>query len=270
MTVNPKVIQQITQAAVVAASKPGVAQTQLLVAISPVPTRNARVGQTVGLVAVVGTVGNPSVVQACVQVAYKTGGTENLLNRSWSFVLDGHTFYAVTLGEQGTYVYDQITQQWAKWQTAGLSGWNMEIGTVWQGKVIAADQANPTIWEMDPDSAIDDEFKPITRIATGGYPVRGRDQPANYVYRITASVGVPEVPLTAPVTVPTVQLTYSDNQGKTFQDAGTLDMPVGDFVKQFQWLSLGSMQQPGRIFNITDTGAMVRLDGSDADIEGQQ
>lgn len=264
----PAVSQQVALGAVVEEGKPQVVQTVTMVAISPPQTRNGRVAQSVGLAATVED-NIPAVSQVQLLVAYKTGGTENLLNRSWSFVLDGHTFYAITLGEQGTFVYDQTTQQWAKWQTTGLSSWNMEIGTVWKGRVLGADQANPTIWEMDPDSAIDDEYKPITRVATGGYPVRGRDQPANYAYRITASVGAPEVPLTAPATIPTVQLTYSDNQGKTFQDAGTIDMPVGDFVKQLQWLSLGSMQQPGRIFNITDTGAMVRLDGSDADIEGQ-
>lgn len=265
----PAVGQAITQMAAVAPSTTAVAQVQTLVAVAPVPTRNARAVQTATLAALVANPGAPSVAQAQVLVAYKTGGVENLTNRSWAFVLDGHTFYAITLGEQGTYVYDQSTGQWSRFQTTGLTGWNMEIGTVWNGKVIAADQSNPTIWEMDPDSAIDDGFKSITRKATGGYPVRDRDQPGNFAFRITASVGAPEVPLTAPVTTPTVQLRYSDNQGNTFQDAGTLTLPVGDFTQMLQWLSLGSMQAPGRVYEITDIGGLVRLDGADADIEGQ-
>jgi hypothetical protein len=244
-------------------------QAQMLVAFAPPGTRNVRTTEALMLAATAAAPSPAKVSSVAMLVAYRTGGEENLLNRSWSFVLDGHTFYAITLGEQGTFVYDQSTGEWSQFQTTGLTGWNMEIGTIWQGKVIAADQSNPIIWEMDPSSMLDDDFKPITRKATGGYPIRDRDQPSNFAFRITASVGQPEVPVTLPVTVPYVQLTYSDDQGKTFQDAGTIDLPVGNFTEVLQWLSLGSMMAPGRVYVITDVGGLVRLDGATSDIEGQ-
>ena len=204
--------------------------------------------------------------QVVMLVAYRTGSIENLTNRAWTFSLDGHTFYVLTLGEQGTFVYDELTGSWAKWQTAGLPGWNMEIGTTWRGDIIAADQQNPIIWRLDPESFIDDDFKPQTRKVTGGLAMRQRAFIANYSFTVTASMGVPEVPLTLPATIPTVRLRFSDDQGKTFFDAGSLILDADDFVQTLEWRSLGTMQAPQRVFEITDTGAIARLDGADAEV----
>jgi hypothetical protein len=96
----------------------------------------------------------------------------------------------------------------------------MEIGTVWKGKIIAADQSNPVIWELDPTSFIDDDFKPQTRVVTGGLSMRNRAFIPNYAFRVTASLGLPEVPLTVPATEPTVLLETSDDQGNSYQSHG--------------------------------------------------
>lgn len=200
------------------------------------------------------------------QVAYRTGSIENLNNRAWSFSLDGHTFYVLTLGEQGTFAFDESTNEWCKWQTQGLPGWNMEIGTTWKGKVIAADQAEPIIYQLTPNSFLDDGYKTQIRISTGGLAMRQRSFIANYAFRVTASLGEFDVANTAPETLPVVNLSYSDDQGKSFVDAGDVVITSLDYTQELAWLSLGTMRPPQRVFRITDTGAIARLDGADAEI----
>lgn len=241
------------------------AQAVMLAAYAPPSTLAVRGSSTLLTAATEGQ-GVPATAQTALQVAYRTGSIENLNNRAWSFTLDGHTFYVLTLGEQGTFVYDELTEEWAKWQTDGLPGWNMEIGTTWRGDVIAADQQNPIIWRLNPDSFIDDDFKPQTRKVTGGLSMRQRAFIANYSFTAVASMGTPEVPNTAPATLPTVSLRFSDDQGKTFFDAGSRTLNADDFTQTLEWRSLGTMQPPQRVFEITDTGAIVRLDGADADV----
>ncbi len=240
-------------------------QLAMLVAFAPPSTRAVRTSQSVMQVS---TSGNavPAVTQLAMLVAYRTGPVENLNTRAWGFSLDGHTFYVLTLGEQGTFVYDEKTGQWSQWKTAGLNTWNMEIGTTWRGDIIAADQSNPTIWRLDPTSFIDDDYKSQTRAVTGGLAMRQRTFIPNFSFRLTASLGEPDVPGTLPVTIPTVTLSYSDNQGKTFVNAGSITLNVDEFTQELAWLSLGTMQPPQRVFRVEDTGAVARIDGADAEV----
>lgn len=240
-------------------------QAVMLAAYAPPSTLAVR---SSGALLMASTLGRaiPAVSQAYMLVAYRTGTRENLNNRSWEFSLDGHTFYVLTLGEEGTFVYDETTGEWAKWQTEGLSGWNMEIGTTWRGDVIAADQQNPVIWKLDPDSFLDDDFKPQTRKVTGGLSLRQRAFIPNYSFQVVASMGVPGVPNTAPATEPVVRLRFSDDQGNTFFDAGEIKLDPGKFAQTLVWQSLGTMQQPQRVFEVTDTGAVARIDGADAEV----
>ena len=202
-------------------------------------------------------------------VAYSKGTPENFVNRAWTFTLDGHTFYVISLGEEGTFVYDTDTQQWSQWITEGYDIWNMHVGLNWRGNVIAGDTADPVIWQLDPSSFIDDDFRAQTRIVTGGLATRTRDFIPNYAVRITGSMGETEVPLTVPATTTSIELEYSDDQGKTFVSAGVVEVEEDNFVQVIQWLSLGVIQGPQRIFRITDVGSLARIDGAHAEVEGQ-
>jgi hypothetical protein len=194
--------------------------------------------------------------------AYKTGPLENLTVDAWAFDFDGHTFYVLNLGDEGTFVYDLLTDTWSQFKTEGLPVWNMQAGLTWNKQVVALDQGNPTIWYLDPSSALDDGIKPITRVATGGLPARNRNFIPNGAFRITISGGVPtEDPAT-------VTLEISDDAGNTFSNVGSQPLVTGDFKPDISWLSLGAISQPGRIYRITDTGGFFRLDGADAELEG--
>ena len=76
---------------------------------------------------------------------------------------------------------------------------------------------------------------------------------------------IPDIYLLA-VLQETVRLRFSDDQGNTYTDAGTLTLTPANFVENMQWLSLGQLNAPGRVYEITDTGAVQRLDGADAEV----
>lgn len=264
--VVPQAVMTITQDG---AGVPAVSEAVFLVTQAPPDTIGVLATQAVALVPNTGQ-GVSVVSQGSLLFTYRTGGVQNLTSRAWQFSLDGHTFYVLTLGGEGTFVYDTTTDQWARWKTAGLSTWNMELGVTWRGDVIAADQSNPTLWRLDPTTFIDDGFKTQTRVVTGGIAMRGRTFPQNYAFRVTASVGEPEVANTIPETLPTVQLSYSDDQGKTFVDREALEVSLGANIQELQWLSLGSMRPPQRVFRVTDVGAVVRIGGADAEVDGEE
>src|SRR5690606_15225932 len=52
----------------------------------------------------------------------------------------------------------------------------------------------------------------------------------------------------------TVNLQVSDDRGYTYDDMGDLTIASEDYAARLNWLSLGSMSAPGRLFRITDTG----------------
>lgn len=263
----PKMLVAVTETDHLAVAS---SQAVMLVAYHPPSTRavgSSKQTMLVGTEAPENAV--PVVKQAVMLVAYRTGPISNLTTRAWTFSLDGHTFYVLNLGEQGTFVYDLDTEQWAKWQTSGLNTWNMENGIQWGLDIIGGDQSNAIIWKLDPNSFIDDDYKPQTRRVTGALALRNREFIPNYALRLSSSQGVVEIPTTVPATVAYVQLRYSDDQGKTWTDAGTIDVIDGDFTQMYQWLSLGRMQAPNRIFEISDFAGPARIDGADAEIMGE-
>jgi hypothetical protein len=63
----------------------------------------------------------------------------------------------------------------------------------------------------------------------------------------------------------TVGLTYSDDRGFSYADAGEITLTPEAYTQRVNWRSLGSMRAPGRLFRITDTGALKRIDGMETD-----
>lgn len=206
----------------------------------------------------------PRTTQIVVLVVYKTGGPDDFTPRAWTFDLDGHSFYVLSLGKRGTFVYDITTDQWSKWETSGYDGiWNMERGITWENTTIAADSLNPNIWRLDPHSGLDENFRPMTREVTGLINHRDRNWLPNYAARITASLGEPDDPLTA-----TLSFSFSDDGGHTFSTPIMTTITQDDFTQDLEFRNLGSIRKPGRVYSIVDTGALTRIDGADVDILG--
>lgn len=213
------------------------------------------------LVAPVESDGVTRTSQVVALVVYGEGSRENYTLRAWSFFLDGNWYYVLHLGMQGTWVYSVSTDTWSEWITAGYDNWNAEQGLVWNSRIIAGDNQNGILWEIDPETMVDDDFRPITRVVTGLLPQSGRNTTTVGGLWITASVGYPAA------AEPLVNLRFSDKYGQdgTWVDMDNCDVTLlpGDFGQEIAFRSLGTFGAPGRVFEITDVGGAVRIDRAD-------
>lgn len=209
--------------------------------------------------------GVPQVSQALALAVCGEGAREDTRLRAWAFTFDGHKFYVLHLGMFGTLIYDSTTDQWAQWQTEGYPGWNAEQGLNWYNDIVFGDNQNGILWRADPESMLDDDFRPIRRVATAILPARGRQTVTLDSVFVTASVGFPTSD------EPLVQLRFSDNYGQTWTDMTDLAVVIvnEDYSQEIAFRSLGSFGAPGRVIEISDYGGVVRIDDASYDAQGE-
>lgn len=183
------------------------------------------------------------------------------LEQGWAFSFDGHVFYVLNSVLGQSLVYDLTTQQWHGWVTAGEVAWNVFRGTTWRGRVIGADAFAPRIWELDPDTALDEGVLPIERVVSAFQPVRGATSMRQGSLRLTARRG--DAAESA-----TIRMRFSDDGGRTWSSFHGVDLQPGDGRSRIEFRSLGRMCAPGRLWEFYDEGGLVRIDGADTDVEG--
>lgn len=189
---------------------------------------------------------------------------DTLKVRAFGITLDGHDFYVLRCGQQGTFVYDMETQQWSEWETAGYSSsWNATFGLNWNDKVVVADQSSPILWAFDMDGFYDQDTLDLTRVVTGVFKISGRDYVPCNSLQLTAAVGNPNPGSAAN---PTVSLSFSDDWGATYSTPDAISLAAGAYSQQLWWSSLGAMGDPGRVFLITDVGGTIRIDDAQLEI----
>lgn len=200
-----------------------------------------------------------------------TAGSEQL--RSWTFSLDGHDFYVLRLGDFETLVLDLVTGQWSRWFGHGLAYLRAHLGLNWLGlavtslnrgfswNVVAGDDSGSQLWMMEPVSGIDESPGSGTasyqRRAAAAVPMRLRATAPCYEVFLTASLGNPAL------VGATVTLETSDDQGQTWLNHGAITITAGAYTQELSWPSLGLIRAPGRIFRVTDEGALTRLSSLD-------
>lgn len=200
---------------------------------------------------------------ARVEVAAVGAGEVFIGSGSWAFVLDGHVFYVLNDVNGHTYVCDLTTGQWHHWYTGDAPGqWNMYRGVIWRGKVIAGDSSDGVLWELDPDAMLDEGAFQIQRVVTAYQPVRGKGSVRQGSLRVTASVGEP----TADPAV--VRLRFTDDEGERWSVTHERTLDPGAFGQVLRFRSLGRLRAPGRIWEVSDRGGLVRIEGVDSDLEG--
>lgn len=220
-----------------------------------------------------GTADNRARVSQLVVRAIVRGYVENPRIRAWTFTLDGHDFYVLRLGDTMTLVYDVYSEQWMDWRDFTHTYWRVSIGTTWNGaaalaaiygsSVVAGDDTWGLLWFLDPeqpyDEHPDDEAEEqqlyFERVTMGQVPMRGREVLPCYATWLTTDMGAPAYEGAG------VQLEISDDAGVTFDDMGTIPVTTGEFAPELSWYSLGQITAPGRLFRITDDGAIARIDG---------
>lgn len=203
------------------------------------------------------------------------GRISNRKVRAWTYSLDGHDFYVIRLGDTETLIYDLTTQQWSSWNSPDLPFWRANTGLNWLGvsgvslsgsletNVIVGDDNFGMLWGFNPTQGYDElprDDQPDTgfdRKVVGGIPMRLRETQKVGAAYVTASVGKPQI------TGSGMTLRTSDDSGNTWTNHGTVTVTLGNYDQEFVWRSLGLVKAPGKIFEITDSGATVRIDGLD-------
>lgn len=280
----------VTQAAFLAPigrqSKPIITQSGILVTYRPPPSPTGRVNQHGFLVAhrqpastgvrvtqsALQVLGNSednvavNVTQAALLIAWKTGVEGQTRQRAWTFDFDGHTFYVLDLAQEGTWLYDFTTGQWSQFDTPGYGVWNFINGYAWESNrmVVAGDSIYSIVSSLDPASHFDDGWRPVEYKVTAGISTRDRNGKSVDSVRLAVSAGYMVDPM------PTITMKFSDNNGATWSQDYPFQLVSGEYTQRVEWNSLGQITIPGRVFEFTDQGGLIRIDAADAQIEGQE
>lgn len=258
MTASTQIRETQSEALVAGSGQAGAELTQslYLAAYGPPASRDIRVTQDSVLVAQGAGDLTVNATDYAFLMAYSTGQPSTSRQSAWTFVMDGHRFYVLPLGPQGDWAYDTTTQEWCQLQTQGFDGINFVHGVMWGIRVIGGDSLYTYVMELDPTQPLDEGWRPIERIVTGGIATRGRSAVGVANFSLTASVDDD-----SSIAIP-ISLAFSDDNGATW--SREFDIPLTDVGSQLLiWNALGSFAAPGRIFRITDFAGPVRLDGAD-------
>lgn len=200
--------------------------------------------------------GSATVVQIFVLVAYGSGIYNTDYLPAWTFVLDGHRFYVLSLGPEGDWAYDLTTHEWCQLQSQGFPGLNFTHGVMWGMKIMGGDALYVYLHELNPVEPLDETWREVKHMVTGGIATRTRSVIGVANFTVTASVG-----LDSEEDQP-ISLAYSDDNGVTWSPE--FGEPLTDMSTQsLIWNALGSFAAPGRVFRITDYSGPIRLDGAD-------
>lgn len=237
--------------------RPKASQFTVLAAYGPPETKFEYVSQDTLLAAIAqGHNVTTSVTQVATMMAFGTGVPNTASSAAWTFVLDGHRFYVLPLGPEGDWAYDFTTQEWCQLQSQGFPGLNFTHGVMWGLRVIGGDALYTYLYELDPNEPLDEQWREVQHMVTGGIPTRTRSVIGVANFTVTASVGDDSA-----VDQP-VSLAYSDDNGVSWSPE--FDLPLTDIgTQQLIWNALGSFAAPGRVFRITDYSGPIRLDGAD-------
>jgi hypothetical protein len=247
---------------------PATSQIVVLAVVAPPPAERAYASELMGLAPYAlndPSQGNvPRVSQLAGLVVYGEGNAVSTRQRAWGFVLDGHPFYVLDLGQEGTFVYDLSTQQWSEFKTQGYTGWNMKSGTMWDvpNRILGADSTNPYVWELDPDETLDEGFRDIIHEVTGKIQRRSRNFVSMSALRLGVSLGK-----TLSSAASDLKLRFSDDDGNTWSDYYTFSITPGDYTQDVTFDSLGAFMSPGRVLEISDTGGPLTIFTCDAHLD---
>ena len=250
------------------ASRSRVGQYLAMATYGPGPARDSRVSQMVALatynmLSSVDGAERARLSQMAALVVWGATVPVEGRQRCWAFVLDGHWFYVMDMGQQGTFAYDTTTNQWSNFATEGHVGWNMRNGCLWDvtNRPLGADSTFPFVWELVPENVLDEGFRQIDHWVTGGVTTRSRRFIGCSALRVSASSGY----VYGGDNI-TFYLQYSDDNGNTWTQAA--DNPelingVDGYSQDLMWYALGSFMAPGRVFQLYDSGGLTRIDGAD-------
>lgn len=177
----------------------------------------------------------------------------------------GHVFYCLTLRNQGTWLFDLVTQQWCQWGTYGQSRWT--AGVVcdgWDNLPLVGDVETGTLYRLDADVFSDDGVQLIGKL-TAGAPVQGQRVQVSTL-RLDVATGTMTQVTSATDPEPQIGMEISRDGGNSWGPMQYRSLGrAGEYYKRVVWNRLGQFKPPGLLvrFTVSDpvprrvTGAMV-------------
>lgn len=170
--------------------------------------------------------------------------TNNAVN-PWAceFSWDGHRFYVLHLPTEGSFAYDLSTGCWCELTSLGQDLFRGAVSAVGpNAQVLLGDGYAGRIWEMTITQKTDGE-DPVEFEVSGLVQVRGAPERCNSV-QMEVGTGFAASPLDDP----TIDLSYSDDMGRSYCDP--MPEPLGRQGEnpRVAWTRLGLVRQPGRVF----------------------
>lgn len=167
---------------------------------------------------------------------------------AFSYVVGGHSFYALNLPGLGTWALDVATNKWTEWHT-----WNRDRfrGTVFDGELLG-DQYSGAMFKFNLDTHVD-YLDPLERVVSAYIPLNsGSFRNFNALLRCIRGAGN----IIDPGSDPVVEMRISDNDGTNFSvwRIATLGKigDHGDTAKAL-WTQLGAVVSPGRLYEFRCT-----------------
>jgi hypothetical protein len=171
---------------------------------------------------------------------------------AFTLSIEGHVFYVLnipTLNE--SYAYDAQTKEWAQWGTQqpfqanpGLFAASCAAGfgsSIWLGDAVTGD-----VYLLDPSNNTDNGIAKRVIVSGALWRPGGIERCNTVALACVRGVGDPAAP------DPMVEMRYSDDGGRTFTPWIQASLGVaGGYYYKAVWRGLGTMQQPGRLFEFS-------------------
>lgn len=176
--------------------------------------------------------------------------------RAWGFRRNRNDFYVLT-ADQGTYVFNISSPQWARWDSYRYEYWRAHVGLQDRTKVFAGDSETSTIYELVQES-VDNGGDPIVCQTSAFLPHGGTYLPCDSVNVRVNSGWMPSYEGLEPI----ISLRISDDAGFTWSEPLHASLgEKGGYNTDIMWRSLGRIYRPGRFFELQYSGLQnLRID----------
>jgi hypothetical protein len=185
----------------------------------------------------------------------RIAGVDQATLRAWAFAFNGHTFYCLTIGVEGTFFFDVSVGNWGEFSSYGRHSWRAHMGGQTSGsEVFAGDDQLGTIWKLDP-ALSNDGGEPMVREIIGGVALLGQPIRCDN-FSIYAATGWSK--LTGNGANSVLQFRISDDGGNTWGNWRQISLgATGQYGGEVAAHRLGMIRTPGRIFHVKMTDDSV-------------
>lgn len=191
--------------------------------------------------------------------------TDAAAARASAFTQDGHAFYALSIPNTGTFVYDAATQLWHERSSWNRTTWRAGCVVRCYGMLLAGDDTTGVVYELDPQTYTEGGDPHIRLVdsppihASGAWAFQSRLE-----VLMETGVGVASGQGSAPLAM----LQVSDDGGRTYGNERTCTIgAIGSFRARAKWDRLGRFRERVLRVSVADP-VPVTIFGATGEIVG--